>query len=316
MRIVYRGNHGVSFSTESHVAASLEELGHEVVRVQESDTGWGPTLAVALRSDLFLWTQTWGFAQNWDRRDADGVLEALGAAGVPSAGLHLDLWWGLDREDQLEVEPFFRVDHLFTADGDHDDDWARLGINHHWLPPAVYGAECLPGTAQTRYISDVAFVGSWRHYGHSEWWRHRRQLLNFLRRTYRHRLGLWPRPNAGAVRGQDLNDLYASVKVVVGDSCFASRSNRYFSDRPFETVGRGGFLVMPYIEGLTELLEDGVHCRYFEWGDWPALKELIDYYLEHEEERETIRRKGQEHVRENHTYAHRLQRVLETVGVS
>jgi hypothetical protein len=248
----------------------------------------------------------------WDRQDATAALEELAARNVPTAGLHLDLWHGLTRADQLLVEPFFRVDHLFTADGDHDDAWEELGIVHHWSPPAVYGAECYPGTPREEYRSDVAFVGSWRGYGHSEWWRYRRQLLAQVRRRFRS-TALWPKPGQGAVRGRDLNDLYASVKVVVGDSCFANRSRRYFSDRPFETIGRGGFLIMPYIEGLAEMLEDGKHIRYFSWGDWPEMTRLIQYYIDHDNEREAIRRAGQQHVRENHTYVHRLTRVLETV---
>ena len=44
MRIVYVGNFGPSFSTESHVALSLESLGHTVVRQQENEVDWS-TLA-------------------------------------------------------------------------------------------------------------------------------------------------------------------------------------------------------------------------------------------------------------------------------
>lgn len=319
MRIAYRGNfqfdlpEGVKpWSTESHVGLSLEELGHEVFRIQESTVDWPETLRIAEEADVFLWTSTYGFATRWAREAAEDTLTKL-RGRIPSVGLHLDLWWGLHRVDQLGVEPFFKVDLMCTADGDHDNMWPTKGINHLWSPPAVYRGECFPGASRPEYESELAFIGSWRHYGHPEWWRHRRQLLVQVQRRYRGRFAFWPKVNSDAVRGKDLNDLYASVKIVIGDSCFADRSKRYFSDRAFETVGRGGFLLMPAIPALQEMLIDGEHCRYFKWGDYGELYRLIDYYLEHEDERNEIRLRGQEHVRANHTYANRLERILEIV---
>lgn len=312
LRIAYRGNFSVPFSTESHVAASMESLGHEVIRLQESEVGWAETLDVCALADVFWWTSTWGYAHQWDQDEAAAAVEVLNDT-LPTVAMHLDLFFGLSRDDQPAAEPWFRLRDVFTADGDHDDEWAALGINHHWMPPAVYGGECHPGTPRGRYQSDVAFVGSWRHYGHEEWWPHRRAMLEHLQRAYGRRLRLWPR--GPAVRGADLNDLYASAKVVVGDSCLADRSVRYFSDRAFETVGRGGFLVMPWVEGLAELLVDGEHCVYFPPGDHDEMCRLVDRWLADDEGRERIRRAGQAHVAARHTYAHRVVAILEQIGV-
>lgn len=311
--IAYRGNFSVPFSTESHVAASMEALGHTVVRLQESEVGWAETLDACSGADVFWWTSTWGYAHQWDQGEAFAAVELLNAT-LPTVAMHLDLFFGLARADQPAAEPWFRLRHVFTADGDHDAEWAALGINHHWMPPAVYGGECHVGTPRGRWRSDIAFVGSWKHYGHEEWWPHRRAMLEALQRRYGRRARFWPR--GPAVRGDDLNDLYASTKVVVGDSCLADRSVRYFSDRAFETVGRGGFLVMPRVEGLAELLVDGEHCRYFTPGDHDEMLGLVDHYLGHDEERERIRRAGQAHVRDHHTYAHRVAAILEQIGVA
>lgn len=318
LTVAYRGNFQptlpegvIPWSTEHHVAASLEELGHQVVRIQEDRDSWVDTLAMADGADLFLWTQTYGYAHKWDQGDARTALDVLNAR-MPTAGLHLDLWWELEREHQIYEEPYFRqLGWLFTADGDHDNSWAAAGVHHQWSPPAVYGAECTPGTPRPQYQADVAFVGSWRGGYHDAWWPHRKAMLDTLQRHYRGRLRLWPRQQA--IRGQELNDLYASTKVVVGDSCFADRADRYFSDRPFECVGRGGFLVMPWIRGLADMLADGEHCRYFPPGDFMEMRRLIEHYLRHDDERERIRRAGQDHVRQNHTYARRVEALLTTV---
>ena len=200
---------------------------------------------------------------------------------------------------------------MFTADGDpeHAKLFESKGIKHRWIRPGVYEPECYEGTFDPRFASDVGFVGSWRWY-HDEW-RYRLELARFLKRTYRGRLGLWPQANQPAVRNDDLNNLYASVKVVVGDSCNPGFGlSRYWSDRVYETMGRGGFLIHPYVEGLRdEFTED--ELVLYPFGDFAALKSLIDRYLADEEERERIRKAGHEKVKNHCTYTHRMTEVLD-----
>ncbi len=313
IRVAYRGNFGVSFSTESHVAASLEELGHQVVRIQENECSWMHTLRMTEDCDMFLWTSTHDYAAMWDRGDAESGLALLGDR-MPTVALHLDLWWELKRARQVSDEPYFRCRYVFTADGDHDAEFAAAGVNHIWSPPAVFGPECIPGTFRPEFASDIAFVGNWHKSGgyHKEWFPKRKALLDAVSRRYGNRMKFWPEAGKPTVREQALNDLYASTKIIIGDSCFADgRARRYVSDRPFETVGRGGFLLMPHIEALTEMLVDGEHCRYFNHGDHAFLFDLIDHYLEADDEREAIRAAGQAHVRDHHTYAHRLAAVID-----
>lgn len=318
LTVAYRGNFQpdlpagvVPWSTEHHIAGSLEELGHQVVRIQEDRDDWVTTIRRSVSADVFLWTQTYGLAHRWDQTDARDALRIL-RDDMPTVGVHLDLWWGLEREHQVLEEPFFQeLGWVFTADGDHDDQWVEAGVHHHWSPPGVFGPECVPGRRHPQFAADVAFVGSWQGGYHDAWWPARQAMLDALRRRYRQRLKLWPRGRA--VRGQRLNDLYASTKVVVGDSCFADRADRYFSDRPFECVGRGGFLIMPWIRGLAEMLIDGEHCRYYPPGDHAELIRLIDHYLAHDDERERIRKAGMEHVAQEHTYARRMDDILTTV---
>lgn len=294
-----------------HWTAALEELGHTVDRLQEGETTWGEVIGRCADADVFWWTQTLGLAEtmapNGERRAAVDKLNAM----LPTVGAHLDVWWGLAREDQLADGAFFRVRHLFTADGDHDEGWARLGINHRWSPPGVHRPECRPGDPDPKWRSDVAFVGSWRHYGHPEWWPTRRAMLGRVRARYGRRFKCWPRREA--VRGTDLNDLYASAKVVVGDQCFADRSTWYLSDRLTETVGRGGFLIYPRVPAATGLLVEGVHCAYYTPGDWGDLCAKIDHYLEHDSERERIRAAGQAWVRDHHTYTNRAATILRQI---
>lgn len=309
-RVAYLGNFRAPYCTEVHVAASLEALGAEVVRLQEGDVPATEVPDRARGCDLFLWTQTYPLAvQMGSIQERWAMLRALAGLGIPTAGFHLDRWWGLGREDQISSEPFFGVDHLFTADGGHDMEWHAAGIPHTWTPPAIYHAEAAPGRVQSRYRSDIAFVGAWRGGYHPEW-DHRPLLMRHLARQYRRRCRFWPQRSSAPVRGAALQDLYASVRVLVGDSCLAGGATRYWSDRIPETLGRRGFLLHPYVEGIEEHFTDGKHLRLWPLGDFAELDRLIAYYLEHEAERQAIAEEGWRHVLENHTYKHRMEAVV------
>ena len=105
-----------------------------------------------------------------------------------------------------------------------------------------------------------------------------------------------------------MNNTYASIKVVVGDHCFAGMP-RYWSDRLPETCGRGGFLLYPRTEGMT------IPTATYEPQNTRDLIQKIDYFLAHEEERQAIRDAAFEHVRTNDTYTNRLQEIVRVLGV-
>jgi hypothetical protein len=309
MKIAYCGNFEPRHSTETHIARTLtEELGHDVIRLQENVMSVDDMLRIILsqQCDLFLYTRTWGFIG-----DGMAFLDTLRKMGVPSASYHLDLYWGIQREKTVEGDPFWRTDYVFTPDGGSDERFKQAGINHFYVKPGVFGKECVDGSLNPKFKADVGFVGALDSY-HPEWLPYRQELKSFLVKSYplfRH----WP-GNEPAVRNEDLNDLYASVDVIVGDSlCMNFNHPYYWSDRVYETIGRGGFLIMPYIKGLEEEFVDGETITFFNYNDWAGLKEKIDYYLANPTEREKIRTAGQAFVRENATYKQRLTQALEIV---
>lgn len=322
LRVAFLGNFqpglplGVkAWSTETHLALSFEALGHEVTRLQEGEVRSTEVPERVKGHDLLVWVQTFGLAETGGTREERfAMLDAIRAQGIPSAAVHLDRWFGLQREVQVAEEPFFRCDIVATADGGHDDEFQTLGIDHYWLPPAVFHGEAFDGTPNRRHLSEVAFVGSWRSYGHPEWEPYRLDLLARLFQRYRRKFRCWPQGRA--IRGTALTDLYASISIAVGDSCLAGSPSRYASDRVFEGVGRGCFTLHPHVDGVfPELLEDGKHLRTWPLGDFDALSELIDFYLANPEERELIRKRGAEHVRTNHTYKHRMAELLNVMHV-
>ena len=122
--------------------------------------------------------------------------------------------------------------------------------------------------------------------------------------------------DTGTIRGAELNQMYANAKIAIGDSlCLNFDYPYYWSDRIYETTGRGGFIIHPEIKGLDEQFEYGKEIATFKFGDFEDLKNKIDYYLEHKDEREAIRKAGHERTKNNHTYKHRWAEIIEELGL-
>lgn len=316
MNVMQIGNVGPSawatYTTEEHIRRSFEQLGHPVHPVMESQAATKDAGRVLRRHpiDLVVYTRTEGLG--WRHHDALQLWDECRRRGIPTVSVHLDLFFGIGRRGVKVTRDnaLFAVDHCFTADGDHDTEFAAAGIVHHWLPPAVVADECGVGTPRPEWAGEVAFVGSGKGY-HSEWPR-RRELVAALEDRYGDRL---VRAGDGVtVREQALNDLYASVPVVAGDSLAPNREQaRYWSDRIPECAGRGGVLVHPRIDAAAERFGDAVV-----WSEWDVdaqVDRIAEVAAWPPEQTAKQRQRAVDIVRGGHTYAHRVRTVLDTIGL-
>lgn len=321
LRIVFLGNFGVDYSSENHHKRSLEDLGHEVVALQEGTTGAEHIQHCALGADLFIWVHTHGWPTPTSHHGAlnmVSVLQRLKRVGVPTVTYHLDLWLGLDRQKDLEQDEFYKhIGHFFTVDK-LMADWfnANTEVKGHYLAAGAFGEECYRvEPSQQSTGNDVIFVGS-RGY-HPEW-PYRPQLVDWLKDTYEDKFGHYSGEveALGLRRGASLNQLYADSKIAIGDTlCINFDYPYYFSDRVFETTGRGGFIIHPYIRGLEDYFVNNKEIVFYKFGDFEQLKQLIDYYLTHDEEREAIRKAGFERTKKDHTYKNRWETIIKKVGL-
>lgn len=326
LNVWYIGNFEPPHSTENHVARAMRNQGWAVECVQENDISQWPKMLDALdngtKPDVILWTRTGWPWEDYKVTTAQmhqtqlDLISTAEIAGIAVVGYHLDIWWGLRREHEVYSEPFFKSTLVVTADGGHDSEWGNAGVNHLWFPPAVSAAEAQVGQRRNEFVSRLAFVGSHDGDYHPEH-QHRHELVAWLKsnfgRSGENAVRFWPEPGQHAIRGRDLQDLYASVDVVVGDSCFAGTGlANYWSDRIPETLGRGGYLLHPDVPGLEGHFTNGVHLGTWQAGDWDHLGRLIETSLGSPEVRRMIRGEGRAHVLANHTYEVRMAQ-LETV---
>jgi len=303
MKIVFLGNFSVPYSTESHHRWTWEKLGHQVVALQENKATTDQVVEACKDAQLFQWTHThtWSTTGSFSPEE---MLNRIHAMGVKSFSYHLDVYFGLeawDRRDSLVGKhPSWKVQHWFSTVGSKDEEFKSRGVNHHWLPPAVVEYGCFEGVYQSGLACDVGFTGS---VGYHPEYPFRGKMVQALQKYYGSRFRVFQ-----GYREQNLNNLYASVKVLVGDHCFAG-TPKYWSDRLPETCGRGGFIVYPQTEGMT------IPVVTYKPQDIDDLFDKIDYYITRDAEREAIRKEQFRWVKEHDTYTQRLQEVLKVMGL-
>lgn len=319
-RLAYISNTSCHHSTEQHVMQSLISLGHSVIPIQENKYTPEEITNIIFDNptDGVLYTRTWGLPG----RQMMALWDRCKRAGIPTISYHLDLYYGLARTDlnralclkgirSMAEDPFWKTEYCFTVDGDPEAQkyFESLGINHYFLRAGVFDKECYIAPREDKY--EIIFVGSYNY--HLEW-NFRPQLIDWLYKVYGSRFTRFgnpapDQPSAIHVRNDELNKVYASSKIVIGDSLNPGFCKPYYSsDRIYETLGRGGFLIYPYIKGLDEEFDDQKHLIFYSHGNLNDLKEKIDYWVDplRDEEREKIRLEGHLLVKNNYTYKDRM----------
>jgi len=295
--VAFIGNFTSEHSTENQILWALQNrLGYDVETLQENQVDYNDIREALDYNNALIWVKTPGWLQV-DHEAMMAILIEAETQKIPTISIHLDKFWGIkDREHQIGVHPFWLTQYVWTADGSKDKQFAERGVNHYWMRPAVSEVYCHPGVVRSHYECDVCFVGAKEYHACYPF---RGELLDFLEREYggsfRHIQG---------IRGHDLNDVYASAKVVVGDCIFAGTPN-YWSDRVPETIGRGGFLLHPFVRGLPE----GICARYHA-QDLKSLKEKIAAWLLNPIGRRAITEGGMKYVRDHDTWTLRMREIM------
>jgi hypothetical protein len=328
MKIAFLGNFSVDFSSESHYLKTFQKLGHEVITFQEGERGdtTDHIFAEAQNCDIFFWVHTHGW-ENKGVLTMNNMLKFLKERNIPFVGYHLDLWLGIERQKDLELDLYWKaLDYFFCTDA-LMVDWLNERKDQGYpkaffLPAGVFEDECYLGTPREDFKFDVVFTGSVENY-HPEW-PYRKVLVDWLKHTYGNRFAHFGNGGREKLRGKDLNDLYASAKIVIGDTlCKNFNYPYYLSDRVFEVTGRGGFLIMPYIQGLETSFILGIkdysglyftkntrQIATYPFNNFEYLKYQIDYFLKNDDEREEIRLAGHQRTKRDHTYTNRLSYLL------
>lgn len=296
----FRGNHWKREIEESAIGLGWDVV-HRAAQAAEPEE----VLRECKDADLFLWLRT---HHNNPRGDASTMLRRIEDAGVPTVGMHMDLYWSLPQREgyiDKETNPWWSCQRVYTADGGHQAEFAERGINNIWMPPGFgdrwFGLHEIPRPC--KYKKPYVFVGSNARGIHGD---HRSEMLMWARRKYKGKFQHYGMHNR--VYGELLNQIYAVADVVFGDS---APSDYYWSDRIPTTMGRGGILAYPRTPGLEEQGYNDENMILFDRYEFAELGSRVDSMSA--KEMSDMREAALTVTAERHMWRHRLLQIKEEV---
>ena len=111
------------------------------------------------------------------------------------------------------------------------------------------------------------------------------------------------------VSGKEKCKAYLGSKIVVNN--FYPSEIIGVNGRLFEACGVGAFVITSWRKGLIQFYN--IDDEVITYKTIPELKEKIDYYLQNDKVRKEISDKAYKRTHNEHTFAHRLQLMFDTV---
>jgi glycosyltransferase involved in cell wall biosynthesis len=207
----------------------------------------------------------------------------------------------LSNKDYMLVMKQFDIASFVTAE--IAADYLDYGINYRYWQLGY--EEYIPLKKYAKEAYDVVFLGNC--YSSA-----RQAMGEMLRYNKTWKTGLFGKwPSHLKADGQNQYDfaegdlIYRAGKIAIGDNQF-SKSLGYTSNRLFQALHSGAFLLQQTIPGLTKFLgfENGKHL--VQWSNLDELQLMIEYYLKNPEQREEIARAGKEFCDKYHSFKNRV----------
>lgn len=285
---------------EEGIARALEDLGCEVTRFESSNFRFNEFRDKCLsnRPDLIMWAKL-----NIDFGIRNYLTTWIENSGIKTACYMPDLYWGLSRQWKAQRrDTHFKAQYILSPDGGHDEQWKEAKINHLLLRQGIPKDFAYIADYDPKFDFDIVFVGQL-----NPEYPYRTKLIEWLRKEYAGKFKWFGKADSDEIRGHELNKLYASSKIIIGESVY---SPHYWSNRIYETIGRGGFIIHPAVPGLDQEYKPYEHYIPYYHNDFEALKEIINHFLSRPDERRKIATAGFEYTKQNYTLHHRCKTLL------
>lgn len=249
---------------------------------------------------------------------------------IRSRGIRTAVWFVDDPYFTDQSLPLARhYDYVFTHELSCVPFYREGGCNEvHYLPLAADPEMFLPMEAPRSYQSDICFIGSafWNRVALFD------ELAPYLA-TKRVMIigGLWsrlqqqellrPHIREGWVEPEETRIYYNGAKIVINmhrpteagqdNANTVNLSGLSINPRTYEIAACGTLQITDVREDLQRYYRPGYDIETF--GSAEELKQKIEYYLAHEQERVEMAWRSLRTTRERHTYNDRVARLLAVV---
>ena len=237
-------------------------------------------------------------------------------------GIHSAFWFVEDYtvfDYWRELMPHF--DAVFTIQrGGFHEQLRGIGVrNVSYLPcaanPNIHRSATLNEAERARFGSDVSFVGA--GYGNRQ-----RLFADLGLRNFKIWGADWPddspvrryvQENARRVTPEETALIYSGTQVNLNLHSSPHHSGinpdgDYVNPRTFEIAACGAFQLVDFRSELAGLFREGDEVAVFHREE--EMRELVQHYLEHPEERLQMAERAQQRVLREHTYVHRMTAAL------
>jgi hypothetical protein len=301
-------------------AAIVERAGRPAVAIHTGPADraaaptWGDTpFAIALRRQLerhglAATVLVHAEADGPIARRADVTLQLAGTRELPLGPGQLNVMWVISHPDELTARRCERFDLVFVASTPFRDHIAGLVSRpvvalHQATDPDRFFPEA-GGPSH-----ELLFVGNSRN--------RRRPVLDMLADTA-HDLAVYgtnwrpdlldPRRLRGTwIRNDELHRAYSAAAIVLNDHWPDMRDEGFFSNRLYDALASGAFVLTDRVPGIEAEFDDGVAT--YEGRD--ELLAAVERYLADPDARHVVAERGRQAVHERHTFAHRVATIRE-----
>lgn len=161
------------------------------------------------------------------------------------------------------------------------------------------------------YAFDVVFVGNKYDSSNLKFplAAQRQEMISVIDEKYNNRSMIYGLGQRGGMIQPDVEaNIYNFSRISLSQNNF--NLTNYTSDRLWRIMASGSFCLTAYFPGIERIFEKEIHLDWF--NDFDEMVRLIDFYLSDDKERKSIAECGMNFVRENHTWRHRIEDMLNT----
>ncbi|MEP6637821.1 MAG: glycosyltransferase [Chloroflexota bacterium] len=229
----------------------------------------------------------------------DVTVHLLGLKEAPTRHSQVNLLWQISHPDVATAEMYERYDHVFVA----SDPFAVRMAGQARVPVTPLHQATDPDRFRpdpTGPEHELLFVGNSRNV--------RRRIVDDAVATgydlavygARWRPDLIdPRFVKGErIPNDELRRYYSSAAIVLNDHWHDMRAEGFISNRLYDALACGAFVISDHIDGIEAEFDDAVVT----YGDRDELKRLIERYLADPDERRRRGARGRAAVLERHTF--------------
>ncbi len=243
------------------------------------------------------------------------TMKEIKQLGIVTANWFHDTVLAPQRKEFVKLNSSY-YDYFFTVDSEkilkHNEINSRyvttipLACN-----PEVHKKVTITEEEERKYRSKVSFIGTVKF--------ERGAVLSRLTEYDLGVWGYWIEKNPlleGCYRGkhifgEEAVKIYNASDIVLDINEGNEHRSFYVTPRVFEVPASGAFLLTSNDAYLSDLYEIGKEIICYNNVD--ELTDLVRYYLEHQEERKEIAKRGQQRAYREHTYENRIKKIISII---